>query len=687
MDEAYSYDANGNRTNNGYQLGANNQVLSDGTYSYSYDNEGNRTGRTNLANGEITTYRWDYRQRLTQVITQDSSGRVMQAVEYTYDTYDRRIGKVIDWDGEGTAPAETERLIYDGDNLILAFDESNLLTNRYLYGVEVDQVLAEDQGQGDVLWVLADHQGSVTDLMDGNGTVINHFNYDSFGRLINQANPSEHFRFGFTGREYDPETGLDYYRARYYDTWVGQFISPDPLGFGAGDANLYRYVGNSPTNFTDPTGMIPFLDQITQGANQLKQKIDQGVDYAKQKFGQGVDYAKQQIVEFNRGFTKGYYTARQADEMMNYGRNQALKPYLDKLGFDKVSNTLNNINDTISSAAEQSQQELAEDLEDPQTPDWRKALDVGGMFFTGLATHCNLEMTASVLTVASLVDAGIPHPPKTGVKPTGIAADEAGLAKGRVQGGTVSDLDEVVPSCFVSGTQVLTPYGNQAIENLKISDIVSSTNPESREFDNFKIENIFKREVTTVLDLCIGSTTITCSPEHPFWVVDQGWTKAKFLQTGNHVVSDQNNKFRIDSITKRQGIFTVYNIEVAGFHTYHVSELGILVHNKSLRGPWRGKTTISDGDLKKGWEHIDTRHVTGNHPSGSGDLFAPGTTRNQLAEASQKLVDKGTRISDPSRRMQVFEDKIKVNGIKERVRVTVDSATGEIITIHPVRSE
>jgi RHS repeat-associated protein len=52
----------------------------------------------------------------------------------------------------------------------------------------------------------------------------------------------------------DGETGLYYYRARYYDPTMGRFISEDPLGFGAGDTNLYRYVGNSSTMATDPTG-------------------------------------------------------------------------------------------------------------------------------------------------------------------------------------------------------------------------------------------------------------------------------------------------------------------------------------------------------------------------------------------------------------------------------------------------
>jgi RHS repeat-associated protein len=64
------------------------------------------------------------------------------------------------------------------------------------------------------------------------------------------------FRYGYTGREQDSETGLDYYRARYYDSANGRFISEDPIRFAAGDTNIYRYVGNSPTNGTDPFGLF-----------------------------------------------------------------------------------------------------------------------------------------------------------------------------------------------------------------------------------------------------------------------------------------------------------------------------------------------------------------------------------------------------------------------------------------------
>jgi RHS repeat-associated protein len=59
-----------------------------------------------------------------------------------------------------------------------------------------------------------------------------------------------------TGREFDKETGLYYYRARYYDPMEGRFISKDPIGFDGGDVNLYGYVQNNTINNTDPNGTI-----------------------------------------------------------------------------------------------------------------------------------------------------------------------------------------------------------------------------------------------------------------------------------------------------------------------------------------------------------------------------------------------------------------------------------------------
>ena len=62
------------------------------------------------------------------------------------------------------------------------------------------------------------------------------------------------FLYGFTGRERNTESDLQYNRARYYDAATGRWLSQDPIGFDAGDTNLHRYVGNQPTTLTDPSG-------------------------------------------------------------------------------------------------------------------------------------------------------------------------------------------------------------------------------------------------------------------------------------------------------------------------------------------------------------------------------------------------------------------------------------------------
>ncbi|MBM4128443.1 MAG: hypothetical protein FJ247_14155, partial [Nitrospira sp.] len=106
-----------------------------------------------------------------------------------------------------------------------------------------------------VVWPLADNQGTIRDLVDETGSVLNHIKYDSFGKVTSETNGAVDFLFGYTGRERDEETGLYYYRARFFDPLTGRFISEDPLGFAAGDANVDRYVGNHPNLSTDPMGL------------------------------------------------------------------------------------------------------------------------------------------------------------------------------------------------------------------------------------------------------------------------------------------------------------------------------------------------------------------------------------------------------------------------------------------------
>jgi RHS repeat-associated protein len=93
-------------------------------------------------------------------------------------------------------------------------------------------LLARTDAAGATAWYLTDHLGTVRDLADTAGTVIDHVAYDSFGRVTAETNPSAGDRFKFTGRELDTETGLQYHRARYYDAALGRWTQEDPIRSG-----------------------------------------------------------------------------------------------------------------------------------------------------------------------------------------------------------------------------------------------------------------------------------------------------------------------------------------------------------------------------------------------------------------------------------------------------------------------
>lgn len=292
--ENYSFDATGNRTNNGADSasGTHNRLQSDGTYTYQYDNEGNQTSRTEIATGTVTQYTYDHRNRLTKVVAPGKT------VLYQYDAQDRRIGKQIDENSNGSIEEGTF-WVWDGNQVVLQFKDHDgsgsqpyQLTNRYLYGDIVDLLLADEQvgvendpygssspyGSSNpissgstanrILWPLADHLNSIRDVVDSEQRRREHKVYDTFGRTVSETDfdiygtelpagdpAGVDTLFGYTGREWDDDVGLQYNRARWYDPTQGRWLSQDPIGFAASDANLYRYVGNSSPNATDPSGL------------------------------------------------------------------------------------------------------------------------------------------------------------------------------------------------------------------------------------------------------------------------------------------------------------------------------------------------------------------------------------------------------------------------------------------------
>jgi RHS repeat-associated protein len=143
---------------------------------------------------------------------------------------------------------------------------------RVLWGPAVDMLLADEQVAdigypGEVLWAAADHLGSVRDVVDSSGTLRIHRQFDSYGNIVGETHYDEEgvevesneegfvtVAFAFTGRYFDPHTSLQNNLNRWYDPTTGSWISEDPIGFAGDPSNVFRYVVNAPTMYTDPSG-------------------------------------------------------------------------------------------------------------------------------------------------------------------------------------------------------------------------------------------------------------------------------------------------------------------------------------------------------------------------------------------------------------------------------------------------
>ena len=218
-------DASGNITTAGYDVDA---PATTGTLTY--DANGNLTAQG------TRTYEWDAESRLVRVLESGSP-----IAQFAYDGFGRRVEKVTG--------GVTRTYVHDRED-ILEERISGGGTSRHVHGPGTDQPLAVVNGGGATSYYLADHLGSVVQTTDGSAQVAHTRKYDPFG---NQSAGAGESGYAFTGREWDAEAGLYYYRSRYYDPALSRFLSEDQLGI-AGGINLYAYVEGSPTRYVDPFG-------------------------------------------------------------------------------------------------------------------------------------------------------------------------------------------------------------------------------------------------------------------------------------------------------------------------------------------------------------------------------------------------------------------------------------------------
>jgi RHS repeat-associated protein len=211
--------------------------------AYWYDPEGNRLTKT--VGTTTSTYTYDYENRLTRVVKPGSS-----TVSFEYDGLGRRVKK--------TVGATTTLFWYDGDNVLVETNGSGTEQARYTHGPGIDNILKVRRGSTSYYY-HEDGLGSVVLITNSSQTATRWYRYDSWGKIVAQTGSSPANTFTYTGREWDSELGLYYYRARHNDPTVGRFLQEDPVGPLPTDTNLYPYVGSNPVNAIDPSGMETYL--------------------------------------------------------------------------------------------------------------------------------------------------------------------------------------------------------------------------------------------------------------------------------------------------------------------------------------------------------------------------------------------------------------------------------------------
>ena len=242
----YNMDAMGNRTQtisqNGsstsYSTNSMNAYTAVGGVSMQYDAAGS------LLNDGQHSYSYDYNHRMVAV---DNGNTAV----YRYDALGRRVMR--------QTVTETLYYYYAGDQVIEERDASDVVVATYVYGDGIDNVLQMQRGSNNYYY-HKNHLGSVMAITDANGSVVEHYEYDpygtpsiydAYGNIIAVSSIGNHILF--TGRDYDTETGLYYYRARHYSPFLGRFLQYDPEGYVDG-YSLYKYAMCNPVLFLDPRG-------------------------------------------------------------------------------------------------------------------------------------------------------------------------------------------------------------------------------------------------------------------------------------------------------------------------------------------------------------------------------------------------------------------------------------------------
>ena len=286
---SYSYDVNGNRlTANGVNatFDAQDRLTQAGSAQFAYTGAGYLSSKT--VGSAVTSYQYDEAGNLMSVTLPNAT-----QLTYLVDGLNRRVGKRVNG-------VLVQGFLYQGGfSPIAELDGSGNVVSRFVYGARgnVPEYLIK---AGQTYRIVSDHLGSPRLVVNvATGQVAQRLDYDAWGQVVQDTAPG--FQpFGFAGGLYDKDTRLVRFGLRDYDASNGRWTSKDPIGFNAGDGNLYAYVHNDPVNFIDPTGLAedgspspcnPEDDSVHNFGEFMSKYVGRPLRAMKNGFSNGADWA------------------------------------------------------------------------------------------------------------------------------------------------------------------------------------------------------------------------------------------------------------------------------------------------------------------------------------------------------------------------------------------------------------
>jgi len=616
---AYEYDHNGNRTRQEETRNGSTE-----TTSYRYDDLDRMKSFTVVkgADSTSTEYLFEGYNRKSEIVRENGTETVVRSYDYdetdwlkSVQVSDHGLAKTISYlyDKNGNTvrkqdTGETDLVLfeYNASNQLVQAMKGATLLGKYDYNADGLRIRHRNSERGDVdYWydgkavieerkggsLLAHYRYAGRPLSLLSGGTSQYYHFDALGSTVNLTNASGVQQAGyfldpwghvkekegasvnrqiFTGQEYDENTGLIYFGARYYDPDTARFITEDSYLGEQGtppSLNRYLYAYSNPTVYIDLEGHL-FLEAQSMVLGYLSNKIDQHMD--KGTHGTGIIYAAT-AVKTLLTVTKGIVDSPKdiANQCLGFAKDPKLEklPVLGPVG----------VNLGVSSARF---------IEKPNLETGSQAFGaLSGAFLTtvggaAIPKGINTLRGAGATEGAVAVEGSL----------TGEAVGESGLSVESANGGANVNLKMTEVPCFVAGTLVLTLEGAKKIELINTGDYVLSRDEKSGATSWQKVTRTFITQGQEVIKTSFANQDnhkeeLVSTHLHPFWVKDRGWTSAVKLLPGDEVYTSTGGWMRVSSgtwVAQRQ---TVYNLEVENTHTYFVGESGIWVHNSCSEPP------------------------------------------------------------------------------------------------------